>query len=163
MGHIDIFIMEKAALELIRESNMLFAVQKQTEQLLDEGRNAYLAGQMKSRKSQPQSYDSILAVKRLQESIAVMEKEVEPLRSAAESLHRCMLLYRHAQNLVIDTIHGECPVVPRTEFGKSRFESLHFFEKLIPVSVCKPEEKENSGIKDNCVSSLNQADLNRIL
>ena len=100
MGHIDIFIMEKAALELIRESNMLFAVQKQTEQLLDEGRNAYLAGQMKSRKSQPQSYDSIPAVIRLQESIAVMEKEVEPLRSAAERVFTDACFYTDMRKIL---------------------------------------------------------------
>lgn len=163
MGHIDFYIMEKAALELVREANVLLSVQKQTEQLLDEGRHAYMSGQMQNGESGGQSFDQAPAAARLRDAADVLETEAESLRRAADCLHKIMLLYRHAQNRVVDTIQGEYSIVPRTVFGDSRFDNLRSFENLIPVSAGKIPKDGGPEIHGSDVPPFNHADLKGIL
>lgn len=163
MGKIDFHIMEIAALELVREAQMASAVQKQTEHLLDEGRCAYLQGQGGDGTSDLLSFESLPAAARLKEAAAVLETEAEALKRGGQALHNIIVLYRQAQQRVNDTIYGEVTVLPRTEFGTSRFENLQEFEHLIPVSARNPAENREQEMKNGSFTAGDNAVLSRIL
>ena len=119
MGYIDLRIIEQTVFELSKQAEAAVAVEKQIEDLLEEGRRLQ---------------ERLLSHVRLREAALALDAEARSLMKASTSLQGILQLYRSAGERVADILSGEYPVIPRTEFGTSWFGNLQAYEALIPIA-----------------------------